>query len=112
MIGRFNSSWVRDFIANIADAFLSQLVYVPDEHEENGITAIKLARRIRDILRDSNRMPRYKINVQTFLGERREQKISIQCKGFWDNYLDNYATYTYYGENFYCSIVVWGFYTD
>ncbi len=97
---------------NSADAFFGDFTYSPDEHDSNGATAVKIARKIRDILRDSNRMPRYKLNVQAFLGEKRDQKISVVAKGFWDNYLDSYATYTFYGENFYCSIVAWGFYTD
>jgi hypothetical protein len=94
------------------DAFFCDFSYSPDEHEANGQTAVRIARKIRDILRDSNRMPRYKVNVQAFLGERKDQKISIVAKGFWDNYLDSYTTYTYMGDNFYCSMVVWGVYTD
>lgn len=57
-------------------------------------------------------MPRYKLSVQAYLGEKKEQKVVISAKGFWDVYVDNYATYTHHGENFYCSVIVWGFYTD
>lgn len=57
-------------------------------------------------------MPRYKTSVQVFLGEKKEQKIMITAKGYWDNYLDNYATYTHHGDGFYCTVFVMGFYTD
>lgn len=57
-------------------------------------------------------MPRYKISVQVYLGEKKDQKINILAKGYWDIYLDNYATYTYHGENYYCSMIAWGIYTD
>ena len=52
------------------------------------------------------------INVQVYLGEKKNQKVTIVAKGWWDSYLDNYVTYTYQGPNFYCSVIVWGFYTD
>lgn len=57
-------------------------------------------------------MPRYKLNTQVFLGEKKEQKIIITAKGYWDNYVDNYATFTHQGDCFYCTVLVMGFYTD
>ena len=71
-----------------------------------------LAKKVRDTLRDNNKMPRYKISVQVFLGENREQKLIISAKGLWDNYVDNYATYTHRGEGYYCNVFVMGLYTD
>lgn len=105
-------SWVRDVVKNTTDAFFSDMNYAPENQDTNAVNAILLARKIRDRLRESNRIPRYKINVQTFLGEKKDQKVAVVAKGFWDNYLDNYATYTYNGDNFYCSVIAWGFYTD
>ena len=58
------------------------------------------------------RMDRYKLSVQVYLGEKKDQKVNIVAKGYWDAYVDNYATYTFHGENFYCSLVAWGIYTD
>ena len=103
---------MKDTIKNITETFFSDFLYLAEEYEQNGVTAVKLARKIRDVLRDSSRMPRYKISVQTYLGEKRDQKVALVAKGFWDNYLDNYATYNYCGDNFYCSVIAWGFYTD
>jgi hypothetical protein len=33
-------------------------------------------------------------------------------KGYWDIYVDNYVTYTFSGNGFFCTVVVYGFYTD
>jgi hypothetical protein len=78
----------------------------------NGEKAIQLAGKIRDVLQGSGKLKRYKINVQAYLGEKKDQKVSIFAKGYWDVYVDNYITYTFHAENYYCSIIVWGFYTD
>lgn len=74
--------------------------------------AALLSRKIRDVLKEDNIMPRYKLAVQVFVGEKRDQKVHIVSKGYWDNYVDNYATYTYQDENFYCTVIAFGFYTD
>ena len=74
--------------------------------------AAALAKKIRDTLRDNNKMPRYKLSCQVFLGENREQKLIIAAKGLWDNYVDNYAAYTHRGEGYYCNVFVMGLYTD
>ena len=50
--------------------------------------------------------------MQVYLGEKKNQKVTIVAKGWWDSYLDNYVTYTFQGRNFYCAVIVWGFYTD
>ena len=62
------------------------------------------------MIQNSGKIKRYKINVQVYLGEKKNQKVTIVAKGWWDSYLDNYVTYTYQGTNFYCTVIVWGFY--
>ena len=82
--------------------------------------------KIRNVIQKSGSMKRYKLNVQIYLGEKKNQKVIILAKGWWDDYVDNYVTYTYQGDYFYCTCVtytyqgdyfyctciVWGFYTD
>ena len=86
--------------------------YVPENYQENGDKVNSLAMKIRDVIQNSGKVKRYKINVQVYLGEKKNQRVTIVAKGWWDSYLDNYVTYTYQGPNFYCTVIVWGFYTD
>ncbi len=73
----------------------------------------KLSEKIRDDLTNfKHRHPRYKFNVQVYLGEKKGQKVNIIAKGLWDPYVDNYATYTLQRDFFYCSVIVWGIYHD
>ena len=99
-------------IQRVSENFFCDFIYYPENVEANGASAVFLAKKIRDIIRESNKTTRYKMSVQCYIGEKKDQKVVILAKGFWDNYLDNYTTYTYNGDNFYSTVIVWGIYTD
>ena len=109
---RFNKVDVKERIKPIIDQAFESYHYVPENYQENGEKANALAAKIRDVIQNSGKVKRYKINVQVYLGEKKNQKVTIVAKGWWDSYLDNYVTYTFQGTNFYCTAIVWGFYTD
>lgn len=109
---RFNKSEIQESIKSITDQAFSNFTYIPADVQGNGQTANALAMKIRDNIKNSGSVKRYKINVQVFLGEKKNQRVTVVAKGWWDPYLDNNVTYTYQGNNFYCTVLVWGFYTD
>ena len=109
---RFNKIDVKERIKPIIDQAFESYNYLPENYQENGEKANSLAAKIRDVIQNSGKIRRYKLNVQVYLGEKKNQKVTIVAKGWWDSYLDNYVTYTYQGPNFYCTVIVWGFYTD
>ena len=109
---RFNKVDVKERIKPIIDQAFETYKYFPENYQENGEKANSLAMKIRDVIQNSGKIKRYKINVQVYLGEKKNQRVTIVAKGWWDSYLDNYVTYTYQGPNFYCTVIVWGFYTD
>ena len=109
---RFNKVDVKERIKPIIDQAFETYRYAPENYQENGEKANGLAMKIRDVIQNSGKVKRYKINVQVYLGEKKNQRVTIIAKGWWDSYLDNYVTYTYQGLNFYCTVIVWGFYTD
>lgn len=109
---RFNVVDITEEIKQICKNYFNTKDYSP---EEGHVISNELAKLIRDGLlkkKDKPRIPRYKLSVQVFVGEKKEQKISLVSKGYWDNYVDNYATYTYETDTFYCSVIAFGFYTD
>ena len=109
---RFNKVDIKERVKSIADQMLETYQYNPDNIQGNYEKVTDLAKKIRDVIQTSGTVKRYKINVQCYLGEKKNQRVIIVAKGWWDSYLDNYVSYTYQGPNFYCSILVWGFYTD
>ena len=109
---RFNKVDVKEIIKPIIDQAFESYHYIPENYQENGEKTNSLAAKIRDVIQNSGKIKRYKINVQVYLGEKKNQRVTIVAKGWWDSYLDNYVTYTYQGPNYYCTAIVWGFYTD
>ena len=51
--------------------------------------AQQLSKIVRDKLKESD-MRRYKLIVKVYLGEKKDQKVIIMAKGYWDVYVDNY----------------------
>ncbi len=88
--------------------YFSMNTYEPESGE---YMTQQLAKIIRDKIKESD-FRRYKIVVKVYLGEKKDQKIVIMSKGYWDIYVDNYVTYTFSGNGFFCTVVVYGFYTD
>jgi hypothetical protein len=103
---------MKERIKTILDDDLKNFNYNPADVNGNSLKANAIAVKIRDSIQKSGTVRRYKINVQCFLGEKKNQRVCIVAKGWWDNYTDNYATYTYQGDYFYCTCIVWGMYTD
>ncbi|KAL7689393.1 putative Tctex-1-like superfamily protein [Plasmopara halstedii] len=56
--------------------------------------------------------PRYKIVVQTFVGQQKLQDIRITSRCLWDNDHDNHASAVFNSESIWATCVVFGFYAD
>ena len=67
---------------------------------------------LENIIEKSGSMKRYKLNVQVFLGEKKSKSLYIIGNVWWDDYADNYVTYTYQGDYYYCTCSVWGIYIN
>lgn len=109
---RFNVVEITEEVKQLTKKFFEDREYSP---EEGYSMSCELSRLVRDSVmkkKDKLRIPRFKISAQVFLGQKKDQKISIVAKGYWDNYVDNYCTYTYETDVFFCSVLVFGFYTD
>ena len=109
---RFNKVDISEKIKSVTEQAFEGFIYIPEDVQGNGEKANALAVKIRDLIQKSGTLRRYKLNVQVFLGEKKNQRTTIVAKGWWDNYLDNYATFTFQGGNYFCTVIVWGFYTD
>lgn len=105
---KFNSVEVTEEIKKINKKYFDEKDYNP---EEGFNMCAELSKKVRDELL-KKRLPRYKLICQVFIGQKKDQKLSIVAKGYWDNYVDNYAIYTYETDTFYCTNIVYGFYTD
>ena len=55
-------------------------------------------------------LPRYKIMVQTVVGELRGQGVRMGTRCFWDSSTDNSASETFSNESLYAAVVAYGVY--
>lgn len=58
------------------------------------------------------KMPRYKIIVQTFIGENLNQGLRVASKSLWNPKFDNYASCSYQGGNLFAVVMVFGSYYE
>ncbi|KAF4140629.1 Tctex-1 family [Phytophthora infestans] len=56
--------------------------------------------------------PRYKIVVQTFIGQQRLQDVRITSRCLWDDDHDNHASAVFNSQHIWATCVVFGFYAD
>ena len=74
---RFNKVDVKERIKPIIDQAFESYHYVAENYQENGEKANALAAKIRDVIQNSGKVKRYKINVQVYLGEKKIKKLLL-----------------------------------
>lgn len=60
----------------------------------------------------SLKMPRYKIIVQTFIGENLNQGMRVASKSLWNPKFDNYASCSFMSGNLFAVVIVFGSYYE
>lgn len=60
----------------------------------------------------SLKIPRYKLIVQTIIGEILNQGCTIASKALWNDKYDNYASYSYQTNNIFATVIVFGSYFE
>ena len=72
----------------------------------------ELTKTLRDAVRNWSSQTRYKYVVQVVLGEIKQQGLKITSKCLWDVNSDNYASYTFRTETYYCTALVFACYNE
>ena len=109
---RFYPSKVKKEIRRILEERLQDEEY---DHSSAGLLTEELTKTIRDRLKngiDDYRMPRYKFVVQVVFGELKGQGIRVTSKCLWNPNYDNYVSYTFTKNDFYCTAMVFGMYCE
>jgi hypothetical protein len=55
-------------------------------------------------------LDRYKIVVQTVIGEQRGEGVKMACRCLWDSDTDNYAQDVFINETLFCVAAAYGIY--
>ena len=55
---------------------------------------------------------RFKVVVQTVIGQMKDQGIRVASRCLWDTSTDNYACCEYRNQELFCNVMVFAMYTD
>ncbi|CAD8066287.1 unnamed protein product [Paramecium sonneborni] len=106
---KFYPSKVRKVIQEIMDDKLKNETY--DANNTPNL-AEELVKRIRSKVRETIKMPRFKIAVQVIIGEIKGQGCKVTSKNLWDPMWDNYASYAFSNDTIYGVAIVFGVYYE
>uniref|UniRef100_A0A7S3HL07 Dynein light chain n=1 Tax=Spumella elongata TaxID=89044 RepID=A0A7S3HL07_9STRA len=98
----------------IADKIISdELNGAVYDEEDAKNWSINISDRVREAVTESmGPNSRYKVVVQTTIGQMRDQGIRIASRCLWDPTTDNYASCSFSNETLFCSCLVFALYTD
>ena len=55
---------------------------------------------------------RFKVVVQTVIGQMKDQGIRVASRCLWDTSTDNYACCEYKNQELFCNVMIFAMYTD
>jgi len=81
------------------------------EDEECKKLALELCSKIKDKVK-ALQIPRYKVVLQSVIGEVKGQGAYIASRCLWDTETDNYASYSVKNASLFCTVMVFGLYLE
>eukprot|EP01038_Epipyxis_sp_PR26KG_P007800 gene7800-10595_t len=83
------------------------------DEEEAKIWSLNISDKIREALHESlGKNQRYKIVVQTTIGQWRDQGIRVASRCLWNPDSDNYASCQFSNATLFCCVLIFALYTD
>mmetsp|Transcript_13334 Transcript_13334/g.14452 ORF Transcript_13334/g.14452 Transcript_13334/m.14452 type:complete len:130 (+) Transcript_13334:61-450(+) len=106
---RFYPSKAKQIAERIISEELNGTVY---EEEDAKNWSLNISDKVREAVCESLGKSRFKIVVQTTIGQLRDQGIRIASRCLWDPNTDNYASVKYSNSTLFCSCLIFALYTD
>jgi len=95
----------------IKDVFEKRLKKAKFDDQKCKTMALELCSEIKDRVKDLN-IPRYKVVLQSVIGEVKGQGAYIASRCLWDTETDNFASYSMKNSSLFCVIMVFGLYLE
>lgn len=105
---RFVPETVNMIIKAVLDKKLATHTYSETESQQ---VALDLCAEIKEKVKALN-IPRYKIILQSVIGEIKGQGAYITSRCLWDTKSDNYASYSFQNASMFCTVMVFGLYLE
>ena len=82
------------------------------EEEDAKIWSLNISDKVREAVAASIVNSRYKVVVQTILGQLKDQSIRAASRCLWDPTTDNYTEASFTNASLFCSVLIFALYTD
>lgn len=103
---KFKSLTVKEIIHTVLNEELGGKIYTMEESE---VWAKNIVAAVKDSVKELG-FKRYKLIVQTVLGQNKGSGVKIGARCLWDADTDNYASDSFLNETMFCCVVVFGIY--
>lgn len=106
---RFYPSQAKKLADSILETELANQEY---DEEDAKDWSVNISDKVREAVTKELNLPRYKIIVQTTIGQCNDQGIRIASRCLWDTATDNYASTSYVNKSLFCNVMIFALYTD
>ena len=96
-------------LCQIDDKWVEEWADFGDEFES---LSKNIADKIKEKIKSTLNLPRYKLMTQVTIGQSKDQGVRITSRCLWDTTTDNYATASFQNQHIWASAIVFAFYTD
>jgi hypothetical protein len=97
----------------IADKVMEEeLNGVKYDEEEAKNWSMNISDKVRELVTEKLGKSRFKVVVQTVVGQKVDQGIRVASRCLWDPNTDNYASCSYSNSSLFCTVLVFALYTD
>ena len=111
---KFYPSVARNIAEKVVTGVLSSTDeegYVYTDADANDMS-LEISDAVREKVAESLKGSRYKVVVQTVMGQVVDQGCRVASRCLWDPSSDNYAKYNYSNKAIFCSVLIFALYTD
>lgn len=105
---RFVPSEVERIIVQIMEAKLKNATF---DDTQCKVIALELCAEIKEKVKALN-IPRYKIVLQSVIGEVKGQGAYVASRCLWDTETDNYASFSFQNSSMFCTVMVFGLFLE
>mmetsp|Transcript_18535 Transcript_18535/g.25772 ORF Transcript_18535/g.25772 Transcript_18535/m.25772 type:complete len:129 (+) Transcript_18535:53-439(+) len=105
---KFMQQKVKAVVKEVMDAKLKNMQY---EDEKARKLSTEISQCVKDKIKELG-YTRYKIVVQTVIGEVRDQGAYVTSRCLWDHQKDNYASWWFKNDSVFCVCMVFGLYLE
>eukprot|EP01036_Dinobryon_divergens_P025090 gene25088-33605_t len=97
----------------IADKIVSEeLQNAAYDEEDAKIWSLNISDKVREAVYESLQKARYKVVVQTVIGQLKDQGIRVASRCLWDPNTDNYTACQFANATLFCTVMIFALYTD